>query len=40
MITVPFVARWMELEIIILSESVSERQISYIIYTWNLMKRI
>ena len=34
----PFVATWMDLEIIILSE-VSQRQISYdIAYMWNLKK--
>ena len=34
----PFVATWMDLEIILLSE-VSQRQISYdIIYMWNLKK--
>ena len=31
----PFAATWMELESLILSE-VSQRQISYIIYTWTL----
>ena len=33
----PFAATWMDLEIIILSESKSERQIPYdISYMWNL----
>ena len=34
----PFVAMWMQLEIIILSEvkSEGERQIPYITYMWNL----
>ena len=36
----PFAARWMDLEMIILSE-VSQRQISYdITYMWNLKKKI
>ena len=38
---VPFEARWMDLEVIILNKEKSgrERQISYdIIYMWNLMK--
>ena len=36
----PFAARWMDLEMIILSE-VSQRQISYdITYMWNLIKMI
>ena len=38
---VPFEARWMDLEVIILNKERSgrERQISYdIIYMWNLMK--
>ena len=33
----PFVATWMDIEIIILSESDRERQVSYgITYMWNL----
>ena len=32
-----FAATWMDLEIMILSE-LSQRQISYIIYMWNLKK--
>ena len=35
----PFAATWMNLEIIILSKSNRERQISYIAYMWNLKKR-
>ena len=36
---VPFVATWMDLEIIILSEVSQKRQMSYdIIYMWNLKK--
>ena len=35
-----FVVRWMDLEIIILSKSDKERQISYdIAYMWNLKKK-
>ena len=35
----PFAATWMDLEIIILSQSDRERQISYdIAYMWNLKK--
>ena len=35
----PFAATWMDLEIIILSKSDKERQLSYdITYTWNLQK--
>ena len=37
----PFVAKWMDLEIIILSEvSQTEKQILYDIYMWNLKKII
>ena len=37
----PFAATWMDLEIIILSKSNRERQISYdITYMWNLKKMI
>ena len=32
----PFVATWIQLEIIILSKSERERQIPYITYMWNL----
>ena len=37
----PFAATWMDLEIVILSKSDREGQISYdITYTWNLKKMI
>ena len=37
----PFAATWMNLEIIILSEVVRKRQMSYnIVYIWNLKKVI
>ena len=38
----PFVATWMQLEIIILSEvkSERERQTAYITYTWNLKRDV
>ena len=37
----PFIATWMELEIIIPSEtSQTEIEMSYITYTWNLRKMI
>ena len=34
----PFAATWMGLEIVILSKSDRERQISFLSYTWNLIK--
>ena len=37
--TMPYVATWMNLEMIILSE-VSQRQIYNIAYMWNLKKKI
>ena len=36
---IPFAETWMNLEIIILSE-LSQKDISYITYTWNLKKMI